>query len=58
MNISEREQGYITASDKGMKATEASFSPGANSDGFPGTEGRILLTIPLLGSLGACGSQF
>lgn len=57
MNIFEREQGYITASDKGMKATDAPFSPGANSDGFLGTEGRILLTIALLGSLGAHGSQ-
>lgn len=45
------------ASDKGMKATDAPFSPGANSDGFLGTEGRILLTIALLGSLGAHGSQ-
>ena len=57
MNIFEREQDYIMASDKGMKATEASFSPGADGHCFPGTEGRILLTIALLGSLGARGSQ-
>lgn len=45
------------ARDKGMKATEVSFSPGADGDGFPGTEGRILLTIAVLGSLEAYGSQ-
>jgi len=42
MNIFEREQGYITASDKGIKGTEAPFSPGADGDSFPDTEGRIL----------------
>lgn len=49
--IFEREQGYFTNSDKVMKATEAAFSPATDGDGFPGTEGRILLTIALLGSL-------
>ena len=44
------------ASDKGMKETQASFSPGEVGDSLPSTEGRTLLTIALLGSLGACGT--
>lgn len=40
MNISEREQGYITASDKSTKADEAPFSPGADGGGFLGLQAQ------------------
>lgn len=44
--------------DKGMKATEAAFSPATDGDGFPGTEGRIILTIALLGNLDLIALSF
>lgn len=41
-----------------MKATEAAFSSAIDGDGFPGTEGRIVLTIALLGSLDLIALSF